>query len=52
MAKQPSDKELLFMEILINTVIQFSECNRDDAIDFAILITDKMEMNNIKLRKK
>lgn len=49
---QPSDKEIKFMEILVETVIQFAECNRDDAIDFAVLISDKMSASNIYLRKK
>lgn len=50
--KRPSAKELKFAEILLNMVTQFAECSQEEAMDFVVVIQQKMEAENIRIKIK
>jgi hypothetical protein len=44
------DKEALFMQILIASVIQFAECSEEEALHFVLGILDKMDNAGVAIR--
>jgi len=43
-------KEIIFIDILIYLLIQFAECNEDEAIMFSVTLLEKLEQKGIKIK--
>jgi len=44
------DKTILFMDILIRLLIQFTECTEEEAIIFVLKLLDKLDIAGIKIK--